>query len=111
VDQVTVPTGAATGSVVVTNPGGSVTWKKTFTLAPSIVSLSSSSVSVGGVLTINGYGFTSIKAVTVGGGKVTVASSIPDQIQVTITKKAMSGSVVVTTKGGAATAPGSLTVS
>ena len=111
VDQVTVPTGAATGSVVVTNPGGSVTWKKTFTLAPSIVSLSSSSVSVGGVLTINGYGFTSIKSVTVGRGKVTVASSIPDQIQVTITKKAMSGSVVVTTKGGAATAPGSLTVS
>ena len=105
----TVPAGASVGSgnVVVTTAGGTVSSAFTVLAAPTITSLSSSSVQRGGALTINGTNLGSA-TVTIGGTTVAIASNTATAIAVTVPSSLSFGSqsVVVTTEGGSATNSG-----
>ena len=109
-----VPTGAATGSVVVT-VGGQPSNGSTFTVtpAPSIASLAPNTGAVGSVVTISGSNFGS----TQGNGGVkfgTLAAAItswsPTSIVATVPTGAVTGSVVVTAAGGVASNGSTFTV-
>jgi hypothetical protein len=101
-----VPTGATSGSVVVT-VGGQASNGATFTVtpAPSIASLAPNTGAIGSVVTINGANF----GPTQGNGSVkfgtltaTVNSWSPTSIVATVPAGAVTGSVVVTAAGGVA---------
>ena len=106
---VTVPAGAAlgAGSVTVTTNGGTVSADFRVLQAPAITSLSASSVTRGGSLTINGTGLSGA-TVTIGGTAVTISSNSATAIAVTVPSSLSFGSqsVVVTTEGGSATNSG-----
>ncbi|MCX6404201.1 MAG: IPT/TIG domain-containing protein [Actinobacteria bacterium] len=105
----TVPAGASVGSgnVVVTTAGGTVSSAFTVLAAPTITSLSSSSVQRGGALTINGTNLGSA-SVTIGGTTATITSNTATAVAVTVPAGLAFGSqsVVVTTAGGTATNSG-----
>ena len=107
----TVPAGAADGTIAVTTATGTATSAKLFHLAPSITSFAPNPVARGGTLTITGSGLGTAKKVIVGGKKATISSDTATQIVVTVPAKAVVGSVVVTSKYGTATSATVLTVS
>jgi hypothetical protein len=100
---VTVPTGATTGSVVVT-VAGVASKGKTFTVvaAPSITSLSPTSGAVGASVTITGTNFgTTVAAntVTFNGTTATLTSASKTKIVVPVPSGATTGNVVVFASG------------
>ena len=107
--SVTVPVAATlgAGSVSVTTNGGTVSSAFNVLQAPAITSLSSSSVTRGGTLTINGTGLSGA-TVTIGGTSATISSNTATAIAVTVPSSLSFGSqsVVVTTEGGSATNSG-----
>ncbi|MFL6311458.1 MAG: beta strand repeat-containing protein [Terriglobales bacterium] len=109
-----VPTGASTGSVLVT-VGGQPSNGSTFTVtpAPSIASLAPNSGAIGSVITINGSNF----GPTQGNGGVkfgtlaaTITSWSATSIVATVPSGAVTGSVVVTAAGGVASNGSTFTV-
>ncbi|MFL6388272.1 MAG: beta strand repeat-containing protein [Terriglobales bacterium] len=109
-----VPTGASTGSVLVT-VGGQPSNGSTFTVtpAPSIASLAPNSGAIGSVITINGSNF----GPTQGNGGVkfgtlaaTISSWSATSIVATVPSGAVTGSVVVTAAGGVASNGSTFTV-
>jgi hypothetical protein len=106
---VVVPAGAADGVVTVTGPLGSASGTATFHLAPSINGFTPT-VAPGGTVTITGSGLGTAKKVVVGGRKAVVTSESPTQIVATVSKRATTGAVTVTSKYGTATGTGSITV-
>jgi hypothetical protein len=109
-----VPTGATTGSVLVT-VGGQASNGSTFTVtpAPSIASLAPNTGAIGSVVTINGSNF----GATQGNGGVkfgtlaaTITSWSPTSIVATVPTGAVTGSVVVTAAGGVASNGSTFTV-
>jgi len=107
---VTVPAGAGNGVLAVTTPWGTASSTRAFDLAPSISSFAPTTVARGGTLTISGSGLGAAMRVTVGGRLATIASDTVSQIVVTVSTRAVSGSVTVATSFGSATVSG-LTVS
>ena len=106
-----VPTGATTGSVTVTTPGGTRTSNKIFRVTPAILSFNPTSGSVGTHVTITGISFTGATKVTFGGVKATTFSVDSDtKITATVPAGAKTGKIQVTTSGGTATSPGVFTV-
>jgi hypothetical protein len=109
-----VPTGATSGSVVVTVGGQASNGSAfTVTLAPSIASLAPNTGAIGSVVTISGSNF----GATQGNGGVkfgTVAATItswsPTSIVTTVPTGAVTGSVVVTAAGGVASNGSTFTV-
>ena len=105
--SVTIPSGATTGSVVLTVPYGTVTATGTTTVypAPVVTSFGSSSATRGSSLVINGTNLkpTGTPTVTVDGKAATVTASSSTSITITVPSNATVGSgklVVVTTVGG-----------
>jgi hypothetical protein len=106
----TVPTGASTGVVGVTGPGGTGTSSGVFTVegsnpsAPTITSFSPTSGKIGTAVTITGTNFTGASKVTFGGG-VTASFTVVGGTQVTTTVPtgAKNGPISVTTPAGTAT--------
>jgi uncharacterized repeat protein (TIGR03803 family) len=89
---VTVPTGAKTGTVTVTETTGSLASGQSFNVLPTISSFTPSSGPVGTVVTVNGTGLTQTSKVTFGGVKATTFSVVSDsQLTVMVPTGAKTG--------------------
>jgi YD repeat-containing protein len=111
----TVPTGATTGSVVVTAAGGVASNGVTFTVtpAPNISSLTPSSGAVGSSIVIGGSNFGPSQgngSVKFNGTAATVTAWSATQVTATVPTGATTGNVVVTAAGGVASNGVSFTV-
>lgn len=107
----TVPTGATSGNVTVTTPGGVLTSNKKFRVTPQITSFTPSTGSVGAIITITGVSLTQTTKITFGGiAAPTFTLNSDTQVTVTVPTGAATGKIVVTTSGGTATSATSFTV-
>jgi len=107
----TVPSGATTGFVSVTTPGGTLSSNVTFRVTPVISSFTPTSGPVGTVVTITGNGLKGATHVTFGGVKATSFTVDSDtQVTATVPTGAKTGNVAITTAGGTATSTGTFTV-
>ncbi len=106
----TVPAGATTGNIVVTNDYGYASAGSAFTVdapatPPAITGLSFSHGAVGDSVTITGTGFGAAQGastVTFNGTEATVTSWSDTEIVVTVPVGATTGNLTVTTSGGSA---------
>ena len=106
----TVPSGATTGKVQVTTPGGTLS-SVVFRVTPVILSFLPTSGPVGTLVTITGNSFTGATSVTFGGVKATSFTvNSYTQITATVPAGAKTGKIGVTTPGGTATSAGTFTV-
>ena len=109
----TVPSGATTGTVTVTTPGGTATSASSFTVipAPAISGFAPAFGPVGTVVTISGSGLTGATSVKFNGVAAAAPIVLSDtQLTTTVPAGATSGTVSVTTPGGTATSATSFTV-
>ncbi|HEX6505760.1 MAG TPA: choice-of-anchor tandem repeat GloVer-containing protein [Terriglobales bacterium] len=107
----TVATGSTTGHVTVLEPAGNLASPQTFKVIPTISGFNPSSGQVGTSVVITGTSFLQTTAVKFGGVKATVFTVNSDsQITAIVPTGAVTGKVVVTTKGGTATSPTAFTV-
>ena len=106
-----VPTGAKTGTVTVTRPGGNLASIQQFKVTPTLRSFSPNSGPIGTVVTLNGTGLTQTTKVTFGGVKATTFTVNSDsQVTATVPSGAKTGKITVTTTGGSATSSSSFNV-
>src|SRR5215471_13076812 len=106
----TVPAGATSGSVIVT-VSGHASNGVTFTVTPSISSLTPNTGAVGSSVVIAGSNFgTSQGTVTFNGTPATVSTWSASSITATVPAGATTGNVVVTSLGGAQSNGSSFTV-
>jgi hypothetical protein len=111
----TVPAGATTGPIAVTDSEGTATSTGTFVVAttagPCIASFTPTSGNPGTVVTITGGAFTGATAVTFGGvAATTFTVDSPTQITATIPATAVTGPIAVTTSAGTGTSTSNFTV-
>jgi IPT/TIG domain/Right handed beta helix region len=112
----TVPTGATTGGISVTDTGGTAVSPTAFTVtqsttAPQISSFTPTSGSTGTSVTISGSGFTGATSVAFNGTKAAFTVSSASQISTSVPTGATTGAISVTTSAGTATSSSSFTVS
>ncbi|MGH3372870.1 MAG: IPT/TIG domain-containing protein [Nocardioidaceae bacterium] len=108
-----VPTGATTGKITVTTPGGTATSAANFTVtipAPTITSFSPTSGRTGTAVTITGAAFTGATAVRFGGVRASFVVNSATQITATVPVGAVTGKISVTTPGGTGTSAAQFTV-
>ncbi len=106
-----VPSGATTGKITVTNAGGTATSGSTFTVKPSISSLSPSSGPIGTAVILRGSGFTGATSVKFTSNKTATFQVVSDtQITTTVPNGATTGKVTVATPGGTLTSTDTFTV-
>jgi len=107
----TVPSGATTGTVTVTTPGGTLSTNAAFEVTPQILSFAPPSGPVGTVVTINGVSLTQASKVTFGGVSATSFTVNSDtQVSATVPTGAVTGPIVITTPGGTARSATNFTV-
>jgi IPT/TIG domain len=107
----TVAAGANTGKITVLEPGGNLVTPQMFKVIPTISKFSPTSGLVGTQVVITGVSLTQASSVTFGGVKATsFAVNSDTQLTATVPTGAKTGKIVVKTKGGSATAPGTFTV-
>jgi uncharacterized repeat protein (TIGR03803 family) len=106
----TVPPGALTGIVSVTEASGSVNSVISFHVVPSIKAFSPTSGSPGTAVTIRGTGLTQTTKVTFGGVAATFAVTSDSQLTADVPTAAVSGKIEVLTKGGTVLSPKVFTV-
>jgi len=110
----TVPPGAETGTITVTNPGGTGTSPTNFTVIPwappTITSFSSTSGKPGALITVYGTNFASASQVTIGGTPATFKISEEKKLVATVPPGAETGTITVTNPGGTATSTTNYTV-
>ncbi len=107
VTQITaaVPTGATTGKIAITTPGGTATSAADFTVmpAPTITGFDPTTGSVGSVVTLTGNGFTQVTQILFGDQPATTFTEVSDtQIDVVVPATAVSGPITVITEAGEA---------
>jgi uncharacterized repeat protein (TIGR03803 family) len=107
----TVPSGATTGSVTVTTPGGALSSSKSFRVTPQLKSFTPPSGPVGTVVTITGVSLTQTTKVTFGGvAAMSFTVNSDTQVTATVPTGAKTGKIVITTPGGTASSATSFTV-
>ena len=107
----TVPAGASTGSIIVTEPGGTLTSNKTFRVVPQIKSFSPTSGPVSTSVVITGESFIGVIDVHFGTVKVTSFTVDSDtQITATVPAGTETGKISVCTPGGSGDSATSFTV-
>jgi hypothetical protein len=110
----TVPVGATTGAISVTDSEGTSASPLPFTVtpgaAPLLLSFLPLSGPVGTSVTATGTGFTGATAVRFNGTPTTFSVDSPTQISTTVPAGATSGTISVATPSGTATSPLSFTV-
>ncbi|KAA9327185.1 T9SS type A sorting domain-containing protein [Hymenobacter busanensis] len=112
----TVPTGATTGTIAVTTPGGTGTSTGTFTVTtpvalPTISSFTPTSGPVGTVVTITGTNFTSAATVSFNGTAATGVTFVSaTQLTATVPAGATTGPIAVTVGSNTATSATPFTV-
>jgi hypothetical protein len=95
----------------VLEPGGNLASLQTFKVIPTISGFAPSSGQVGTSVVITGTSFLQTTALKFGGVKATVFTVNSDtQITATVPTAAVTGKIVVTTKGGTATSAATFTV-
>ncbi len=97
---VSVPTGAETGKVKVTTPGGTLSSSANFKVTPTISSFRPPSGPIGQLVVITGTGFLQTSKVTFNGTVATFATPTDTQINATVPTGATTGKIAITTKGG-----------
>lgn len=115
---VTVPAGATSGAIVVTAPSGTATAPGSFSVAasaaaPTIVSLSPSTLKPGDTLTIAGTQFSTTAGenkVRINGNFARILSATSTQIQVAVEAVHLGGKVTVATPAGTAISAGDVFV-
>ena len=103
--KVTVPAGALTGRIAVTNPAAGAQSATNFTLVPRITEFGAASGSDDTVVTILGTSFTGVTAVKFGTVSATFTFVSDGEITALVPAAAITGRVSVTTPGGTATSP------
>jgi len=103
-----VPTGASTGKVRVTTPGGVATSSANFTVTsppqpPSISSFTPASGPAGTTVTINGSNLNGTTTVAFNGVAASFTNVSSSQVRATVPASATDGPISVTTPGGVAT--------
>jgi hypothetical protein len=107
----TVPEGATSGAIAVSNGATTVTSSGTFTvMQPTITSVSPGSGPVGTTVTITGTGLLGTVGVQLGRVLVVPASVTDNQVTFVVPLGATTGVVRVLTRDGAATSPGTFLV-
>jgi uncharacterized repeat protein (TIGR03803 family) len=107
----TVPSGAKTGFVTVTTPGGTLSSSKKFLVTPQFTSFTPPSGPVATPVTITGVSLSQTIKITFGGVKATTFQANSDtQVTATVPTGALTGKIVLTTTGGAAASATSFTV-
>jgi hypothetical protein len=107
----TVPSGATTGFVTVTEPSGKLKSNKEFDVTPQIKSFTPTNGPVGTVVTIKGVSLTQTTKVTFGGVKATSFTVDSDsEVTATVPIGVKKGQIVITTLGGTATSSGTFAV-
>jgi hypothetical protein len=112
----TVPTGATTGKIAVTNPDGTGTSVDDFTVSsscdPGVTGFSPMSGPVGTSVTINGTRFVNTSAVKFNGTNASQFSWNPSgtKLTTTVPSGATTGKISVTTPAGTATSSNNFTV-
>jgi uncharacterized repeat protein (TIGR03803 family) len=107
----TVPSGALSGPITVTTPGGTLTSNKTFRVTPVIKKFTPSSGPVGTSVAITGISLTQTTVVSFGGVVATNFSVNSDtQVTAIVPTGAMTGKITITTPGGVAKSAASFTV-
>jgi len=103
--------GATTGNVTVLEPGGNLVTPQVYKVIPMVSSFSPTSGPVGTTVVITGMSLTQTTLVKFGGIKATsVTVNSNSQVTAIVPAGAKTGKVSITTKGGAATSPGTFTV-
>ena len=109
--EATVPSGAPTGFVTVTTPSGTLTSNQPFRVTPQILSFTPPSGPVGTSVTITGVSLTQTTNVFFGGVEATSFTVDSDtEVTVTVPTGAVTGAIVLTTRGGKTTSPSVFTV-
>ena len=103
--KVTVPAGALTGRIAVTNAAAGAQSATNFTLLPRITGFGAASGSDDTVVTILGTSFTGVTAVKFGTVSATFTFVSDGEIIALVPAAAITGRVSVTTPGGTATSP------
>jgi uncharacterized repeat protein (TIGR03803 family) len=99
-----VPAGAATGTLTVTTPSGTLRSNLPFRVTPQLDVFSPKMGPVGTQVQITGVSLTQTRAVTFGGVRATEVSIDSDtQVTATVPADAKSGPITITTVGGTAT--------
>ena len=111
----TVPTGATTGTISVTNADGTATSATSFTVTaapvPTITSFTPTSGPIGTSVVITGTGFTGATSVKFNGiSATTFTVTNATHITATVPTGATTGPISITTAGGTATSATSFTV-
>jgi hypothetical protein len=113
----TVPSGATSGAIAVTNSAGTATSSSSFTVTavvagPTITSISPTSGMVGTTVTITGSGLTGATSVKFGGGVSAAFTVVSDtSVTATVPSGARNGAITVTTPNGSATSSQNFRVS
>jgi uncharacterized repeat protein (TIGR03803 family) len=105
-----IPSGATTGPVTVTTPGGPLPSKQAFRIIPAIRSFTPTSGKVGTPVTIKGVSLTQATQVTFGGVSASFVVNSDTQVTATVPTGAVTGHIAITTLGGVATSAGTFTV-
>ena len=108
----TVPTGATTGPIAVTTPGGTATSAANFAVssAPAITGFVPSSGNIGTTVIITGANFTGTTSVSFNGISASFAVNSSGQITVTVPVGATTGRIHLSSPGGAADSASVFTV-
>jgi uncharacterized repeat protein (TIGR03803 family) len=96
-----VPSGATTGFVTVTTPGGTLTGNKKFQVRPQVLSFSPASGAVGTTVVITGVSLGGATQVTFDGVETPFSQNSDTQVTARVPSGAATGHVGVTTTGAA----------
>ncbi len=110
-----VPSGAKTGKLSVTTPGGTGSSTTSFTVGatavlPVITSFTPASGAVGSVITVTGTNLAGVTAATVGTTGAVVKVLSATSLMITVPTGAVAGKISVSTAGGTGSSTGTFTV-
>jgi Big-like domain-containing protein/K319-like protein/IPT/TIG domain-containing protein len=110
--QATVPAGASTGPIAVTNPAGTATSAAAFTVIvpPTISFFTPGSGPVGASVSVHGGSFTSAQTVKFNGVSASFTVVADTMVQATVPAGASTGPIAVTNPAGTATSAAAFTV-
>jgi IPT/TIG domain len=109
--QVTVPANATTGTISVTNAGGTTLSGFVFTVGPVVSAVAPASAAVGQTVGVEGSGLAGVDLVRFGGGVTASPASVSaGSVTVVVPVGAVTGTVQVHTAGGWVSAPRPLVV-
>ncbi len=105
-----VPAGATTDKVLVATPNGVLSSNTAFRVTPRITRITPGRGPVGTMVTLTGTSLLQTTTVTFGSTAASYTVSSDSQLVTTVPAGAVTGKIVVTTAGGAATSSGTFTV-